>query len=175
MLLAIKQQRNKGRRKTTFFLFWQTSAGSDRMRCHPSRRRRRQSRQIIKESTNRGRPLSVLLEFLVEYSGLEPLTSTLPVLRSTRWANTPYYFCKFKKWKWISNTYWAIFLRFSWILLRNMMLNEVFFKHRLEFIGLDAPFRADENVGWRLRNESLNGDLWRQPLHHFGTQRQIFI
>ena len=27
--------------------------------------------------------------FGVEYSGLEPLTSTLPVLRSTRWANTP--------------------------------------------------------------------------------------
>ena len=56
-----------------------------------------------------------------------------------------------------------------------MMLNEEFFKHRLEFIGLDAPFRADEYVGWRLRNESLNGDFWRQTLHYFATQCQIFI
>ena len=50
----------------------------------------------------------LLAGFVVEHSGLEPLTSTLPVLRSTRWAsapctmdcackiNTNYWICKYK-------------------------------------------------------------------------------
>ena len=32
----------------------------------------------------------LLAGFVVEHSGLEPLTSTLPVLRSTRWASAPW-------------------------------------------------------------------------------------
>ena len=37
---------------------------------------------------------SVAYFWIVEHSGLEPLTSTLPVLRSTRWANAPICGCK---------------------------------------------------------------------------------
>ena len=52
---------------------------------------------LITPKPRRGKKISTYpyadaLEYVldcVEHSGLEPLTSTLPVLRSTRWANTP--------------------------------------------------------------------------------------